>query len=123
MTLCHLKVHRVVSRGDFDCPGAEFRVNRFISNDGYYSIHCGQDYLFADHILKPFIFRVDGYCGIAEYRLRSGSRHGDKIFIVIRQRIADIVQVPADIFMLHFKVGDGGSAAGAPVDNPLSPVN
>ena len=68
----HLKVHRVMGRGDFDRPCAKGRVNRFISYDGYYSIHRRKDDTFAYHILKPLIIRIDGNVGIVEILERAG---------------------------------------------------
>ena len=91
MPLSHLKVHRVVSWGYFNCPGAKAGVNRLISYNRYYPVHCGENGLFTYHSLKPLIFRIDGYRGITKYGLRSSGGYGYEIFIVFRQMIADIV--------------------------------
>ncbi|MBA7666669.1 hypothetical protein ES703_74750 [subsurface metagenome] len=83
----------------------------------------GQDNLFAHHILKTFVFGVDRYRRITEYRFRAGGGYGDKFFIVIGKGIANVVKVPADILVLYFKVGECRDAAGTPVDNALAPVD
>jgi hypothetical protein len=79
-----------MSRGDFNCPSAKAKVNRLISHNRYYPVHCGKDNLFTEHSLEPLIFRINGYRSITKYGLRSGGGYGDKT-IIFSQMVANIV--------------------------------
>ncbi|MBA7702299.1 hypothetical protein ES703_111059 [subsurface metagenome] len=112
-----------MSWGYFNCPRAKIRVNSLVSDYRYYPVHCRQDYLLAEHSLEPLIFRINGYGGIAQYGLRPSGSYCYKIFVIFGQRIANIIQVTLYLFMVYFKVREGGSTAWAPVNNPLPSVD
>ena len=61
--------------------------------------------------------------GVAEHGFRSGRRDGETNRRILFKRVFDRVQFPFDIFVLDFDVGEGGEAAGTPVDQPLSSID
>ena len=122
MPLANLKVDNIVARSDFQGPGAELRFNGRIADDGNGPLHYGQDNLLTHRGGIAGILGMHRHAGIAQHRLRAGRGHGD-ISRPVGPGIAQIVE-PAGLFLIfHFQVGQGGGAAGTPVDNALVAVN
>ncbi len=76
----------------------------------------GKDHLFSDHPPVPFILRIDGDRRIPQHRF--GPRRGDHDPpLPLGEGIADAPELARLGLVLHLQVGDGGPAAGAPVDD------
>src|SRR5262249_59934254 len=79
----------------------------------------------ADETRVTLIIGVNRYRDVAEHGLWPRGRDGDEGRSVVRiearpcERIADVPEMPLDLDLLHFEVGDGGAERGVPIDQPL----
>ena len=64
MTLAHLKVIGVMSRGDLNDTGTELSVYISILNDRNHTVYDRKQYLSAMQMGVTLIIGMDGYCGI-----------------------------------------------------------
>ena len=103
--------------------GAERRIDILIGDNRQFPSDNRQDELAADHVCIAFIRRIDSHCGIAEDRLRSGSRDCYKFIRVVLQRIAHVVQLAGRLLMLHLDIRQSCVAARTPVCDAFALVN
>ena len=123
VALPHLKVVGIMGRRHFDRAGAERRIDILIGDNRQFPSDNRQDELAADHVCIAFIRRIDSHCGIAEDRLRSGSRDCYKFIRVVLQRIAHVVQLAGRLLMLHLDVRQSCVAARTPVGDAFALIN
>ena len=118
----HLKVVGVVGGGHLHGTGTEADLAIFVTHNGDLPVHDGQDAGLADQVLEPLVLRVHGNAGIAHHGLGTGG--GDhQVAGAVGQGVTDIPQVAGLIHVLHLRVGEGGGAVGAPVDDAAALVD
>ena len=117
-----LKVVGVMRGGDFHHAGAEIGFHIIVCHNGNFAPHQRQNQRFAHDIPIALIIRVYRHGGIAQQRLRAG---GGKFQIPapVLERVAQMPEVPRFFLIFHLRVGDGGQAFRAPVDDALSAVD
>ncbi|OPY11787.1 MAG: hypothetical protein A4E69_02628 [Syntrophus sp. PtaB.Bin138] len=118
MPFGHGKVGGVGGRRDFHRPGTEIHGHVVIGNDGNSAVHQGKEHVLADNILVADIVGVNGHRRIAQHRFRTGGRHDD-LTTAVGKGVADVPEGAGFLLVLHFQIGDGGVAAGAPVDDVI----
>ena len=116
VTLTHIKVVGVMSRGYLDSTGTKSRVNIAVGKQRNLTTDKRQDKSLADHTSITLIIRMNSYTGITEHCFRTG---GGDLYILIGtlDLIADMPKMSSFVFMLYFNVTEGSIAAGAPVRN------
>ena len=123
MPLPHLKVHRIMRRGDLQRPGAELRVDRRIAHHRNHPPHNRQRHIPPPNAVIPRIFGMHRHPGVAQHRLWPRRGHGNRPLGLILQRIADMVKLAVNILVVNLQIRQGGGAPDAAVDNPLVAVN
>ena len=121
LSRCDLVVVGVMGRGDLDRAGAELAVDGRVGHDRDQPVDQGQAHRPADQALVAGVVGVDGHGGVAQHRLGPRGRHPDPARPV-GQRVAQVGELARDLLVLDLDVGQGGQAAGAPVDDPPPPV-
>ncbi len=120
--LAHLKVVWVVGGGHLHRTGSEADLTVLVPHNGNLPVHNGQYAGLSNQVLKPLVLRVHGYAGVAHHGFRPGG--GDyQVAGAVGQRIADMPQVTGLVLILHLRIGEGGDAVGAPVDNAAALVD
>ena len=122
MPLAHLEVVGVVGGRDLHRASAELHLAVFVAHDGDLPVHQGQDHRLADDGLIPLVLGVHRDGCIAQHGLGSGGGHGDGIGLV-GSVVADMPEMALLGLILHLGVGQGGLAVGAPVDDPITPID
>ncbi len=122
MLPAQLEIVHVVGRRDLEAPGAEFPVHIGIRDNGDSSACQRKLHIFSHQVGVPLVFRVHRHRSIAEHGLRPGGGH-DHIPAAVAQWVTDVVESSLDLLEVHFQVGQGGPAAGAPVDDVVAPVD
>ena len=120
VALGDLEVVGVVRRGHLHRAGAELEVGVVVGDDGDLAIHERQGDGLAHHVLVALVGGVDAHAGIAQHGLRAGGGDDD---VAVRAGIADVPEVGILLHILHFRVGKGGLAGGAPVDDARAAVD
>ena len=117
-----LVVVRVVAGRHLDAAGAEIELDIIIGHDGQLTPDQRQDRRLADEVLIALVRRVDRDAAVAEHRL--GARGGDgQILVAVLERVADIPERAGHILILDLRVGQGGAAVRAPVDDAVALVD
>jgi len=122
VSLPDLEVDGVVGGRHLERPGPELAVHGLVGDHGDPSVQKGQDDRSSDEVSVALVVGVDGHGGVAQHRLRAG-RGNDEEFIGALQRVLDVVKLALRLLIDDLEVGEGGAAAGAPVDEPLAPIN
>ncbi len=122
MALAHLEIVGVVGGGDFDAARAEFRINKFIANDGNLSPQNRQGEHFPDQVLIAFVLGTHGHGGIAQHRFGAGGGHFHGA-AAIAEGIAEMPEVAVYFFGFNFEVGNGGLRRGTPVDEVVTAID
>ena len=122
MALAHLKVVGIVGGGDLHHAGALFHIGVLVAHDGDLLVDQGQDHVAAVEVRIAGIGGIDGHSGIAQHGFGAGGGQ----FQIFPGLLDGIEQMPEVAFLLlvfHLGVGNGGIAAGAPVDQPVAAVD
>ncbi len=122
MPLPDLEVVGIVGRRHLQAAGAEFLVHVGVADDGNAPLHQRQDDGVRGQIFVAFVFGMDGHGGVAQHGFRPGGGHHDAA-LALGEGIANLVEMAVQLLVFHFQVGQGGVAAGAPVDDALAPVD
>ena len=122
VALAHLKVVGVVSGGHLHRAGAELHVHIIVGHHGDLPVHQRQNDLFAHQIGVALVVGVHGHAGIAQHGFGTGSCH-DHALAAVRAGVADVPQMAGLLLIFHFRVGQGGLALGAPVDDTVAAVD
>ena len=69
------------------------------------------------------VVRIHGNGSIPQHGLRPRGRHGNSSRIITHKRIGNVPEMTVLFLMGHFKIGERGRAAGAPVSDALAPIN
>ena len=117
-----LEVVGVVGGGDFDGARPELGVDRGVGHHRDLPADERQDERPADGGGVALVVGVDGHAGVAEHRLGPGGGHADRP-VTVGERIPDVDELAVDVLVLDLDVGQGRMAAGAPVDDPVGPVD
>ena len=120
VALGDLEVVGVVRRGHLHRAGAELQIGIVVGDDGNFAVHDRQGDGLAYHVLVALVGGVDAHAGIAQHGFRAGGGDDD---IAVRAGIADVPEVGILLHILHFRVGKGSLAGGAPVDDARAAVN
>ena len=121
-TLAHLEVVGIVGRSDLHTSGSFIQLCVLVPHNRNPSAHQRQDAIFSDQMLVPPVLRVHRNGGIAQKRFGSCGGHL-QIAASAHQRVADVPEMALLLLIVHFGVGNGGPAVGAPVDDALASVN
>ena len=78
----------------------------------------GRIAVLADQMLEPLVVGMHRDRGVAEHGLRPRRRDDDEL-VAAFDRIFDVPELPLDLDLLHFEVGDRGLELRVPVDQPL----
>ncbi|OPY86790.1 MAG: hypothetical protein A4E72_01611 [Syntrophus sp. PtaU1.Bin208] len=122
MPFGHGEVGGIRGRGDFHRAGTEFHGHVVIGDDGDAPVHQGEDHFLADDVLVADIIGMHGHGRVAQHGFWTGGRHDD-LATAVGQGIADVPEGTGLLLVLHFQIGDGGMAAGAPVDDIIPLIN
>ena len=128
MALSDLKVVGVVGGSDLDNAGTEFTVDIGIRHDRDLAVNERKPDLFADQTRIALILGVNRHSSITKHGLGTCRRklqktgRGDAA-VVFDQRIFDMPEMAVLLFVLHFRVGNGGLADRAPVDDAASLID
>ena len=117
-----LEVRRVVGRRDLDRAGAEFRVDRRVGHDRELPAVERVPDLPPDQVTVPFVVRMDGHARVAEHGL---DPRGGAIDVAgaVGEVVAERNQLALHVPVLQLRVGERCGVPGAPVDDPLAPVD
>ena len=118
----HLEVIGVVGGGHLHRAGAKAQLHVIIRYNGDLAVHDGQDAGLAHQVLESLVLRVHGHAGVAHHGFGAGGGY-HQIAAAVGQRVANVPQVAWLIHILHLRVGEGGGAVGAPVDDAAALVN
>ena len=122
VALAHLKVVGVVCGGHLHRAGAELHVHIIVGHHGDLPVHQRQNDLFAHQIGVALVVGVHGHAGIAQHGLRTGGGD-DHALTAVRAGVADVPQMAGLLLIFHFRVGQGGLAFRAPVDNAVAAID
>ncbi len=112
-----------IMRGrDLDASGSEFRIHVFVCDDRHAALDEGQDDLFSDQFLIPFILRMYGNGAVAEHRFRA-CRRNHEMTVARCQRISQMPEMPRLLVVQHLEVGKNGVQDRIPVDEPIAAVD
>jgi hypothetical protein len=117
-----LEVGGIVGRRHLDGAGAEGWVHRLVGHDRNQPVGEREPQLLASEVAVAIIFRMHRDGSVAEHGLRAGGRDGE-MALAVRQRIADVPDVAVHLLLLRLLVGEGGEAAGTPVDDVVPAVD
>ena len=123
MALAHLEVVRVVRGRDLHGTGAERGVGVRIGNDRNAHAVDRQHDLFPDDREIALVVGVHGHGHVAEHRFRARGGHGDRLRLVVGERVLEVVELARRVRELRFFIRQGGAAARAPVDDAVSLVH
>ena len=112
----------IVCRSHLHRTGAEFRIRQFVGDNRDLSIHQRQPDFLPLKMLVALILFVHRDCGIAQHGLRTRGCYRNK-FVRPDYRIANLVELACNLFVLHFQIGYGGATTRAPVHNVSAAIN
>ena len=122
VTFADLIVVEVVGRGDLDAPGAEFRIDHLVGDDGDAALGERKLDHRADERAVAVVAGVDGDRGVAEHRLGPGGCHLD-VAAAVDQRVADVPQRTVLLLGDDLQVRHRGLQDGVPVDEALAAID
>ena len=120
--LSHQEVVGVVGRRDLDAARPELRVHHVVLDDGDLAIRQGDADPFSDHAAVLLRSRVHRDGHVSQDRLRARRRHEERSLLA-DEGVAHVIELSGHLPVLHLQVGEGGVAAGAPVDDVLALVD
>ena len=116
------EVVRVVRGRDLHAARAEADLDIVVGDDRNLSADNRQNQRLADKVGVALIVRVDGDGGVAEHRLGAGGGNLD-ILVAALDRVLDVPEMACLFAVLDLRVGEGGCAVRAPVDDAVAAVN
>ena len=122
VTATDFKIVDIVGRGHLEGAGAKLPLHMGIKNNGDLPVGQGQAHRLFRQGVVAFVRGMHRHRGIAEHGLGPGSGH-HQITVTNGIGIADMVELAGGGFVLHLQIGQGGTAAGTPVDDVVSPVD
>ena len=122
VTFGHLEVVEIVGRGDLQGAGAEIQGDVGIGDDRDGAPQDRQAQGGAVEFFVALVFGIDRHRGVAQEGFGAGGGHG-KVPFAVGQGVPDVVEVAVMGVVLHFEVGQGRLAAGAPVDDVVALVD
>ena len=122
MGVAEVPVVGVMARRDLEATSTEFTVHVTVGNEGDLAVGDGQDELLAHEAGVAFIFRMHAHGGVAQHGFGAGGGDGHRAGTV-GEVVADMPEHTLGVDVIHFVVGKGGVATGAPVDNVLALVD
>ena len=123
VAFANFEVHQVVARRNLQSPGAELHLDGLVANHWNLTANDGQHGHLANLVPIPAIVRVHGDAGIAQHGFGPRGSDGYVVIRVFSQGIADVIELAIPFLVVHFQVGQSGSAARTPVDNAFVPVD
>jgi hypothetical protein len=122
MSLGDFEICGVVGGSYLQSSGAERSIHSLISDYGNFFIDNREGDALAYELPVARILGIYGHSRVAQESFRSGSSYGDEA-LTFSSRIADIIKVSDNIFMLYLEVGEGSLAAGTPVYHSLPTID
>jgi hypothetical protein len=122
VTLTHRVVIEIVCRRHLDTAGAEREIDVGVGNDRDLAPTEGQPDHLAQQVAVALIVGMDHHRRVAEHGLRA-CRGDDQRSTAVGQRVADVPQLSALLFLDDLEVGDRGLQDGIPVDQALAAID
>ncbi len=120
--LADLKIVLVVRRRDFQRAGAEVGLDVLVRNDRNFAAQQREHGQLADEIAVAFVLGMHGDARIAQHRFRTC--RGDRNMAgAVRQRIADVPEMPLPLHIVDLLIGERRHVYGAPVDEVVAAVD
>ena len=123
MPEAHLEVVGVVGGGHFDAAGTELQIHVLVGHDGDLTVHQRQNAGLANQVLIPLVIGVNGHAGVAQHGLGTGCGHDNIAALLPFDGVFQVPEMARLVLVLHLRVGEGGGAVGAPVDDAGSLVD
>src|SRR5205807_7345901 len=109
---------------DLHRDGAEFPIHQnWVSHDWDSAVSQRQLDLLPDEAVVTWVFWVDGDAGVPQHGLGPRRRDGQMRSRIVRQRIADVVELAGSVLVLNLNVGEGRETPGAPVDQTFPAID
>ncbi len=123
--LAHGEVVGVMGRGDLHRARAEGGVHVEVGEDGNLAVDQRQLHRLAHQALVALVGGVHSHASVAQHGLGARGGHHQVLHAVhwLGKRVTQVPQVPGLVLVFRLVVGDGGGAAGAPVDDALAAVD
>ena len=118
MASSHLKVIRIMGRGDLHAARAEFFIHIFVCNHRNLPIRQRKLQHFSDQILIALISGIHRDRRIAQHRFRACGGNLHKTALFSDDRVLDMPEKAVLFLMLHLCVRDRGLTGRTPVDDP-----
>ena len=122
MPLSNLKVIGVMGRCDLHRAGSKFFIYIKVCHNRNFPVYQWKHDCFANNIFVPLIFRVYRNSSIAKHGLWTGGRNLQKILRTY-DRILNMPEMSALLFMLHLCVRQRSLTYRTPVDDPGAFIN
>ncbi len=122
MARADLEVGGVVGGRDLEGAGAELGLDGLVGDDGNGPVDDGKHDVLADQPGEAGVVGVHGDGGVAEIGL--GARRGDRhVPRAVLEGVAHAPEMPFDLAVLDFEVGDGAQQSRRPVDEALAAID
>src|SRR5947208_5648800 len=124
MPVARFKIVEIVGWRDLHRAGPEFPIHEDRVPDDWYETPRQRELdVLADEPVVTRVLRMDGNAGVPQHGFRSRRRDGQVRGRIVRQRIADVVELAGGVRVLHLDVGKGRETPGAPVDETFPAVD
>ena len=117
MSLTDFIVVWIVGWRHLDCTTTHFRVGIFIGDNGDCPVHQGQFDLLANRVGPSCVTGMHDYRRITEHSFGTCGRD-DHIGATIFARVANMPQMPRQLALFGFEIGDYRPALRTPVNHP-----
>src|SRR6476620_12327259 len=117
-------VVKVMGRRDLDRTGAEFEVNEdSVADDGNIAPRQRETDFLPNEMSMAWIIGMHGDRRIAQHRFWPRGGDHQRSTGIVRERIADVKELPLHVLMFDFNVGQGRQAARTPIDQPFAAID
>ena len=113
----------VVGGGDFDCAGAEFRVDMVVCDDDELPVQERVWQRGADELSVAFVVGMHRDRGVAQHRLHPGGSHHDVRLGVVERTVAERHQFTVDVLVADLEIRYRRFQHRRPVDQPLGLID
>ena len=120
--LGNFEVVRIMGRRHLHGAGSKIHFHIFVSHDGNFLVHNGQNHFFTHQFRIALIRRIYSHAGIAQHGFRTGCCN-NHAFAAVGAGITDMPQMAGLLFVNNFSVTQSAAACGTPVDHPLSAID
>ncbi len=122
VALAHIKIIGIVGRRDLYEAGAKLTVYMLIGENLHFAVYQRYYHLFTKQRLFLIILRRDGHATVAKQCFRAGGRNNNRVIRIFKP-ITDMIQLPIDLLVVYFVIGQRRSGSRIPVYNALPLVD